>query len=106
VIAKSDTAAQTEDGDTANARQATERLGLSLPNRHWESLAEKHPGIESNPFVYEGRPVLRGTRVPVSVVIGYLTLGPGREQLLRDYPSLDADGIKQAVDFALGLLEG
>lgn len=95
---------ETWDTQTAAARDAADRLRLSLPNRHWESAVEKHPGIASDPRIFEGRPVLRETRIPVSVVIGYLTLGPGQEQLLRDYPELDAEKIREAVDFTLGLL--
>jgi uncharacterized protein (DUF433 family) len=106
MIAKPEVALGAWDAQTAAAHEAAERLRLCTPNRHWQDVAEKQPGVESDPRIYDGRPVVRGTRIPVSVVIGYLTLGPGREQLLRDYPDLDAGKIKDAVDFALGLLEG
>ena len=92
--------------EVATATEAMERRSLEASSQHWRRAIESHSGIESHPWVYDGRPVLRDTRIPISIVIGYLTLGPGREQLRQDYPDLKDDQIKEAVDFALSLLEG
>ncbi len=78
----------------------------STPSHHWVSTAAGFAGVEVSPWVNAGKPSIAGTRIPVSVVIGYLTLGPGIEALRNDYPALDDSSIQAAVDFALDLLGG
>lgn len=56
--------------------------------------------IEINPLVCHGKPVIRGTRVPVSVVLGALSGGDTFEQVLEDYPTLCLEDIFAALDFA------
>ena len=90
--------------ELATAMEAAERRSLEIPVVHWNSLIERFPCIESSPWIRDGQPVISGTRIPVSVVIGYLTLGPGKEQLLQDYPDLSEASIKEAVDFTLETL--
>lgn len=90
--------------EVATAVEAAERQMPSTPNTHWRNVAANHEGVETDPWVYDGRPVIRGTRIPVSVILGYMTLGGGREALLRDYPDLNDEAIQSAVDFTLGLL--
>ena len=92
--------------DVARALDAAERRGHCAASQLWREAVQHHPNIETDPWVYDGEPVIQGTRIPVSVVIGYLTLGPGRDRLLEDYPDLAGrqDAIQDAVDFTLRLL--
>ena len=77
-----------------------------VPYKHWVSTIAQYPQIECNLLVHDGRPVIAGTKIAVSTIIGYLTLGAGMEALQRNYPDLTQESIKQAVDFALSMLEG
>jgi len=56
--------------------------------------------IDINPLVCHGKPVIRGTRVPVSVVLGALSGGDTFDQVLADYPTLCREDILAALDFA------
>ena len=56
--------------------------------------------IEINPAVCHGRPVIRGTRIPVAQILGALSGGDSLEDVLADYPSLVAEDVLAAFDFA------
>jgi uncharacterized protein (DUF433 family) len=45
--------------------------------------------IVSDPEILGGKPVFRGTRVPVSTVFDNLADGVGLDEILREYPTLD-----------------
>jgi uncharacterized protein (DUF433 family) len=60
-------------------------------------LAER---IEANPDVMLGRPVIRGTRVPVELILRRISEGATEEALLTSYPHLSRDDIRAAVTFA------
>jgi uncharacterized protein (DUF433 family) len=46
--------------------------------------------VEINPLVCHGKPVVRGTRIMVSQILGALAGGDTIEDVLEDYPSLTA----------------
>ena len=60
-------------------------------------LAER---IEANPNVILGKPVIRGTRVPVELILRRISEGATEEDLLASYPHLTRDDIRAAVAFA------
>lgn len=57
-----------------------------------------------DPKVCHGKPVLRGTRMPVSLVVGSLAGGMGFEEVEREY-SLTRAQIRAALKFAGELVE-
>ncbi|MHB8384526.1 MAG: DUF433 domain-containing protein [Candidatus Binataceae bacterium] len=56
--------------------------------------------IAIEPAIHHGDPCIKGTRVPVSVIVGSIADGDSAEQLLDAYPQLTADDIKAALKFA------
>ena len=60
-------------------------------------LAER---IEATPDVMLGKPVIRGTRVPVELILRRISEGATEEDLLASYPHLTRDDIRAAVAFA------
>ena len=56
--------------------------------------------IEMNPDVRDGKPVIRGTRVPVELVLRKLGAGRSIEEILSDHPRLTRDDIRAAQAFA------
>ena len=56
--------------------------------------------IEVNPKVMLGKPVIRGTRIPVEIILEKLAAGITSEDLLRSYPRLTAEDISAALLFA------
>ena len=59
-----------------------------------------NPRIEINPKVCHGKPLIRGTRVLVSTILGALGGGDSRDTVLEDYPNVSAEDIAAALEFA------
>jgi uncharacterized protein (DUF433 family) len=49
--------------------------------------------IVSYPQVLRGRPCIKGTRIPVALVLGYLAAGRGTEDILKEFPDLTAEDL-------------
>jgi len=62
--------------------------------------------IEINPKVMLGKPVIRGTRIPVEVILRKLADGATQAQLLDAYPRLAREDIRAAIAYAADALEG
>ena len=56
--------------------------------------------ITSDPKIMVGKPVIRGTRITVELVLEKLASGDTIEDILDAYPHLTRDGIQAAIDFA------
>jgi len=56
--------------------------------------------IEINPAVMMGKPVVRGTRIPVETILEKLAAGETEEQLLAEHPRLTRDAIHAALAYA------
>ena len=56
--------------------------------------------VEINPSVMQGKPVIRGTRVPVELLLRKLAEGASVEDLLDAYHRLEAEDIRAALDYA------
>jgi uncharacterized protein (DUF433 family) len=61
--------------------------------------------IVSDPAILHGKPRLKGTRIPVSLVLGYLAAGSSPEQIIAEFPDLTADPISACLDYARDLAE-
>ncbi|HEO71388.1 MAG TPA: DUF433 domain-containing protein [Candidatus Hydrogenedentes bacterium] len=61
--------------------------------------------IEINPLVCHGKPVVRGTRVPVSIILGALGAGDSVETVLEDYPTVTREDIQAALAFGGALAD-
>jgi uncharacterized protein (DUF433 family) len=64
----------------------------------------KHERIEINPEIMGGKPVIRGTRIPVETVLRKLGAGMTFEAVLSDHPRLTREGILAAQAFAADYL--
>jgi uncharacterized protein (DUF433 family) len=56
--------------------------------------------IELNPKVCNGKPVIKGTRITVSVILEQIAEGVSRDDLLASYPELTKDDIQAVVLYA------
>jgi uncharacterized protein (DUF433 family) len=56
--------------------------------------------IVRDPAICAGQPVIRGTRVTVRTILGYLAHGDTVSQILADFPSLTDDDVRAVVAFA------
>jgi len=62
--------------------------------------------IEVNPRVMMGKPVIKGTRLTVELILESLSAGETQENLLTSYPRLTKEAISAALAFAAGALKG
>lgn len=60
----------------------------------------KFSRITIEPEKMGGVPCIRGLRIPVATVVGLVANGLTEEEILRDYPDLEAEDIKEALMFA------
>ena len=56
--------------------------------------------IESNPNILLGKPVIKGTRIGVDLIIQKLSEGATNQQLLEAYPSLIVENILASLAYA------
>jgi uncharacterized protein (DUF433 family) len=56
--------------------------------------------IEINPAVMQGKPVIKGTRIPVELVLRKLGEGATEGDLLDAYPNLTVTDIRAAMTYA------
>ena len=56
--------------------------------------------ITINPALVNGQPCIRGMRLTVKRVVEAVALYPNRDELFREYPELNAEDVRQALDFA------
>lgn len=56
--------------------------------------------IELNPKVCNGRPVIKGTRIPVSVILERVADGESWDTILSGYPELQKQDIQAALIYA------
>ena len=60
--------------------------------------------IVVNPQVMVGKPVIRGTRIPVEMIVRMLANGVSEAELLKEYPRLTPADIRAALGYAAYVL--
>jgi uncharacterized protein (DUF433 family) len=63
-----------------------------------------HHRIEINPAIMFGKPVIKGTRITVELILRKLAGGLTVDEILIDHPHLNPDDIYAAAAFAAGYL--
>jgi uncharacterized protein (DUF433 family) len=61
--------------------------------------------IESDPNVLRGKPRIKGTRIPVSLILGYLAAGYDLERIIAEFPDIHREQIAACLDYARELAE-
>ena len=61
--------------------------------------------IVSNPDILRGKPRIKGTRIPVSLVLGYLAAGYTQDEIIQEFPDLSTKQIAACLDYARDLSE-
>jgi len=59
-----------------------------------------HERITTNPAVRFGKPCVRGTRLTVGDVLGYLASGMSEAELLEDFPQLTHEDVLACLGYA------
>ena len=61
---------------------------------------EKLTRIQINPKICLGQPVIRGTRITVSVILRLLASGQSVEDVIKAYPELEIVDVQEAIKYA------
>lgn len=61
--------------------------------------------IESTPTVLRGKPCITGTRIPVSLILGYLAANKRPEEIIAEFPDLTREQISACLDYARDLAD-
>lgn len=56
--------------------------------------------ITSDAAILGGKPVIRGTRISVEIVLEWIASGATRDDVMRKHPHLTAEDIEQALAYA------
>mgnify|MGYP001039312129 FL=1 len=67
-----------------------------------EKLLER---IVIDPNILAGKPVIKGTRIPVYLIVELMAAGANANEVVKEYPELQEDDVKAALLYASRLLE-
>jgi uncharacterized protein (DUF433 family) len=72
-------------------------IAMQNPNIDWRDW------IVSDPNLCHGQACIKGTRIPVSVILDNLAAGMSETELLQSYPTLTPEAIRAALAYAAEL---
>ena len=61
--------------------------------------------ITANREIFGGKPIIRGMRLSVAMVLSLLAQGVTQEELLDDYPDLEPEDIRACIAYAHAVIE-
>ena len=61
--------------------------------------------IVSTPDVLRGKPRIKGTRIPVSLILGYLAAGKTYDEIIEEFQDITKEQIAACLDYARELSE-
>jgi len=61
--------------------------------------------IVSTPDILKGKPRISGTRIPVSLILGYLAAGNSFDEIIKEFPDITREQIAACLDYARDLSE-
>lgn len=56
--------------------------------------------VTVNPEIFGGKPIIRGMRISVELILSLLAQGETQEAILQDYPDLEPDDIRACLAYA------
>ena len=56
--------------------------------------------ITSDPAILGGKPIIRGTRISVEIILEWVASGASRDDIVRKHPHLSAADVEQALAYA------
>jgi uncharacterized protein (DUF433 family) len=65
----------------------------------------KEERIIIDPEICHGKPIIKGTRIMVSLILEWLEAGKSFKEIIKAYPKLNKDDISAAIRYARKFLE-
>ena len=60
--------------------------------------------ITSDPAILGGKPIIRGTRISIAMILEWLASGASRGDILTKHPHMTAEDVEQALTYASELM--
>ena len=60
--------------------------------------------ITADPRIFKGKPIIRGMRISVEMILGLLAQGVTIDEILKDYPDLEYEDILACMSYAHSIL--
>jgi len=95
-----------ENGEWRMVKRGKILAGHGSKESTMEIRHYKFDRITLNPEVCFGKPCIRGMRMPVASVLGYLSSGMAIKDILKSWPELETDDIYQALAYASWTIAG
>ena len=76
----------------------TQRHEVSFGQRG--PIVARHERVEMSPDIMSGKPVIRGTRIPLETILRKLGAGMTSDEIMADHPRLTTEDIHAAQAFA------
>ncbi|MDZ4686683.1 MAG: DUF433 domain-containing protein [Planctomycetaceae bacterium] len=61
--------------------------------------------ITSDPAILSGKPIIKGTRISVAMILEWIASGSTRDDILRKHPHLTAEDVEQALAYAAAVVK-
>ncbi|MFB2896703.1 DUF433 domain-containing protein [Aerosakkonemataceae cyanobacterium BLCC-F50] len=61
--------------------------------------------IVTTPDILRGKPRIKGTRIPVSLILGYFAANQSQDEIMQEFPDLSKEQITACLDYARDLSE-
>ena len=59
--------------------------------------------ITTDPDVLGGKPIIKGTRISVQLILEWIANGSSAEQIIQEFPHLKSEAVREAILFAAAL---
>ena len=63
-------------------------------------MATRLKRIELDPKILRGKPVIKGTRIPVHLIVELMASGMSETEVLKEYPTLTREDVRAALKYA------
>jgi uncharacterized protein (DUF433 family) len=80
--------------------------GIYLTDAEGRGIKMKEHLIVCDPEILNGKPIIKGTRISVGLIMQCIASGMTKEDILQGYPTLTPEGLEAALDFAARQLQG
>jgi uncharacterized protein (DUF433 family) len=67
-------------------------------------MADWRDRITADPGILVGKPIIKGTRISVELILGWLASGWSFEQILESYPHITREDVLAALAFAAEMM--
>lgn len=55
--------------------------------------------IVTTPDILRGKPRIKGTRIPVSLILGYFAANQSQDEIMQEFPDLSKEQIAACLDY-------